>query len=368
MARHITSLKINGYRGLRDFAVEDLADVNILLGDNNCGKTSVLEVLSTFSAITNPAKWLNNSVHRNFIYQELNPCVDLSHLFNINEPEMPISIEYIAKDKANRFRLSHSDDTVSLDLKSIQGLDRYAYSRLRRNFLFDDESGFDESNITRSYAHSTMTFSLNDEPEVSTDFFEFTTKISTNKHKVVKLFAAEYEYPYRYITAPFDLTLIFDKPDMYEELIAVLQQFDPDITNVFADKDNVYKIASRSSKKALPISVFGDGLKLALSLFSALPFAKNGFLLIDEFDTSLHTSQMGKVLGTIITMCKRMNIQLFMTTHSLEAVDKVIECCYGQLDDLRVIRLNKKPERTFAKVIHGELAEELRNVNDAELR
>ena len=45
MARHITSLKIDGYRGLRNFAVDDLADVNILLGDNNCGKTSVLEVL-----------------------------------------------------------------------------------------------------------------------------------------------------------------------------------------------------------------------------------------------------------------------------------------------------------------------------------
>ncbi len=257
---------------------------------------------------------------------------------------------------------------VELDLKSIHNMDNLAYHILRQNFLFNDETGFDEKLITRNYAHSTMTFSLNDEPDSYADFFEFSTKISFPKNKVRKLFVTEYKYPYDYMRTDFKLSPIFDIPDVFDEVITVLQQFDPDITNVFADKDNVYKIASRSSKIALPVSVFGDGLKLALSLFSALPLAKDGFLLIDEFDTSLHTSQIGKVLGTIITMCKRMNIQLFMTTHSLEAVDKVIQCCTEQLDDLRVIRLNKKPERTFAKVIHGELAEELRNVNDAELR
>ena len=45
MARHLSELSIGTYRGIRDLCIKDLGDINILVGDNNCGKTSVLEAL-----------------------------------------------------------------------------------------------------------------------------------------------------------------------------------------------------------------------------------------------------------------------------------------------------------------------------------
>lgn len=366
MARHITSLKIDGYRGLRDFAVDDLADVNILLGDNNCGKTSVLEVLDNFSSITMPARWLNMGVLRKPLNETRNPCLILSELFNVNSPETPISITYTANGEENQFHLSYYMDSIEMDLKSIRNIDKIAYEKIKSGFLFTDETGFNEELITQSYNHATMEFSLNGNTTTS-DFYEFTTKFRVKKEDVRTLFITQYEYPYKYTKYGFSLSHVSDDLNLYDQLISVLQIFDPDIEQVLSD-NNVYKIASRSSKKAIPVSLYGDGLKLALSIFSALPLARDGFLLIDEFDTSLHTSQIGKVLNTIIKMCKTMNIQLFMTTHSLEAVDEVIKCCSEKLDDLRVIRLNKKEDRTYAKVIDGKLAAELRNENDAELR
>jgi AAA15 family ATPase/GTPase len=43
MAQHFTEIGIETYRAIKDFYMKDIGDVNILVGDNNSGKTSVLE-------------------------------------------------------------------------------------------------------------------------------------------------------------------------------------------------------------------------------------------------------------------------------------------------------------------------------------
>src|SRR5579871_1017746 len=42
----IHSIKLNGYRGFSAFAMSNLGRINLLVGKNNTGKTSLLEALS----------------------------------------------------------------------------------------------------------------------------------------------------------------------------------------------------------------------------------------------------------------------------------------------------------------------------------
>ena len=51
MENHISNIKIKAFRGIKSLELKDLQQINILTGDNNCGKTSVLEVLRS---IENP--------------------------------------------------------------------------------------------------------------------------------------------------------------------------------------------------------------------------------------------------------------------------------------------------------------------------
>ena len=46
MARHIRQIDIQAYRGIHGLELKNLNSINILTGNNNCGKTSVLELLS----------------------------------------------------------------------------------------------------------------------------------------------------------------------------------------------------------------------------------------------------------------------------------------------------------------------------------
>ena len=43
MIDHISKLQISAFRGIRDLTLDNLSTVNVLVGANNCGKTSVLE-------------------------------------------------------------------------------------------------------------------------------------------------------------------------------------------------------------------------------------------------------------------------------------------------------------------------------------
>ena len=83
---------------------------------------------------------------------------------------------------------------------------------------------------------------------------------------------------------------------------------------------------------------------------------------------SLHTSIMEKVFKFIVETARKLNVQLFLTTHSLEAVDKMLKSNRNILDDMYIIRLRKSDEKTFAKIIGGKEALENREEYDMELR
>ena len=58
----------------------------------------------------------------------------------------------------------------------------------------------------------------------------------------------------------------------------------------------------------------------------------NGVLLIDEIESSLHTSALGSLFSWLVKSCEELDVQLFATTHSLEAVDAMIEAESKNLD------------------------------------
>ena len=46
----IDSLQIDNFRGLHDLTIDNLSQVNVFVGANNSGKTSVLEAIKLLSA------------------------------------------------------------------------------------------------------------------------------------------------------------------------------------------------------------------------------------------------------------------------------------------------------------------------------
>ncbi len=55
--RHIDDFTIHRFRGMREAKLEKLGQINLLVGGNNSGKTTVLEALSLFCDPLNRNNW-----------------------------------------------------------------------------------------------------------------------------------------------------------------------------------------------------------------------------------------------------------------------------------------------------------------------
>lgn len=92
----------------------------------------------------------------------------------------------------------------------------------------------------------------------------------------------------------------------------------------------------------LPISAFGDGIRRVLTLALALPRASGGLLLIDEIETGLHVSMLSTVYEWIVRACIEYNVQLFATTHSLEALDALLNADTTDKEDTIGFHLDRR--------------------------
>ena len=119
-----------------------------------------------------------------------------------------------------------------------------------------------------------------------------------------------YVTPFKHTTNEVYLTEVLNNPKYYQEMIEVLKEFDDSIMSINADTHNLtnkkrYMILSKNHNQAIPLELYGDGMKKAILLMSAVITAQNGILLLDEFETAIHTSAMIKVFSWILRACKK---------------------------------------------------------------
>ena len=107
----------------------------------------------------------------------------------------------------------------------------------------------------------------------------------------------------------------------------------------------------------MPLSTYGDGIKRALVLANEIARARGGILLIDEIETSIHKQYYDDIFRFVTKACMQYDVQLFITTHSLEAVDGILKTQdyeEGQNEDkINVITLRKDGEKTLSRSMKG---------------
>jgi hypothetical protein len=118
----------------------------------------------------------------------------------------------------------------------------------------------------------------------------------------------------------------------------------------------------------IPLSALGDGVRRAFLVALALNSVAGGVLLIDEIEASLHVTALGTLFSWLVRACEKLDIQLFATTHSLEAVDAMIEAEGNNLDLIVGYRLETFDQRVVAQRFDGQMLSRLRSERGLDVR
>lgn len=158
------------------------------------------------------------------------------------------------------------------------------------------------------------------------------------------------------------------------EVIKSLQIIEPNIeklafiSNPLNQNDRIPMVSLKNSEKPIPLYSMGDGIKRILQLILNLHQAKDGLLLIDEFDNGLHYKVQEKVWGLLFELAERFNVQVFATTHSNDCIRAFSNISQERTDiDGMLIQMTKEhykdgTSQIVANVVDEESLEYLLNL------
>jgi predicted ATP-dependent endonuclease of OLD family len=113
----LSSLKIENFRCFPTFELPQLGQLNLLVGTNNCGKTSILEAVQLLASSTlNPLREIMIDRGEYIVDEEIdeNPLLDLSHLFHGREIDINSKFSIVGEIEPRKGDNSNDREQMSL--------------------------------------------------------------------------------------------------------------------------------------------------------------------------------------------------------------------------------------------------------------
>ncbi len=109
-----------------------------------------------------------------------------------------------------------------------------------------------------------------------------------------------------------------------EQVIEALRILEPDVERIsFTSRqssDNGVLLKMRGEYHPVSLGSMGDGMRRSLVIAAALVSVENGILLIDEIDTGLYHDVLADIWKLILETSAQRNVKVFATTHSWDCV------------------------------------------------
>lgn len=337
----IHSIEIDGYRGLKHFEMGNLGRVNLLVGGNNSGKTSVLEAIAILMSRGDPSTIWQHLWRRGEQLpdeqrpQQIQPEFDICHLFYNHELRVGSKISLSAQNQSPKrtVELEVSESTQKDQEKiRVQGPpNRFPFVLRVKGSQVPPDTFIPISQKGGIPAEAfNMLPRTQFRPSEDSDRAHFITTESLNNAVLVTMWEQ----------------IVLTKSEDY--VTKAIQLLDSTVERIASQSASPFYNQSRGGFKVkqkdrdvpIPIGSMGDGMWRMLAMAITIARSKDGVLLIDEIDTGLHYTVMTEMWELLYNASKALNVQIFATTHSSDCINSLAKICNTQ-DQNNPITLNR---------------------------
>jgi AAA15 family ATPase/GTPase len=313
----LESIKIQNFRGFDNLEINNFSKINVLLGENNSGKTSILESVFLLSGISNPQLSLNINLWRGL---PVDKSV-LKYIFNNLEMKNKPVIKGRFSSKIDR----------KLEISPV--FDKNVVSKEIDNGSQDDSAPVLSAISTPDMEGVEYSFSIKKGHEPQKSFktwLRFVNERGVNQIK--QIVSSQYKED---IVSTFLFSQVIDNglSDAIKSLFVakkeeilnkLLNQFDNKIKGLYALPNGIY-IDKEGISERIPLQLMGNGIRRFLNIAATIATnnTQNCICLIDEIENGLHYKSQELMWQTLFTLTRAANIQLFITTHSQEMLQSL---------------------------------------------
>jgi predicted ATPase len=325
--KQIRSISIENFRGLSKFKVSNLGRVNLLVGKNNTGKTTVLEALR--------------------IACSADPRVRMYDLLTTrHEYDFAIRKDDIALKRRERGDYAESP---SLAFESLF----YGRPPFKDGQLFKIKTTGETQNLVVEFLWLKQEQTSDDagiryvpadpdfDPDVLPGF-----AIHQNANRILFPFdrfsrifmrrrmSADHESNVAYLSSsgmqPDEIGRVWDGialTDDEDDVIEALRVISPNIDKLVmvqspgARGERMLMAKLRQFRTPMPFKSLGEGVTHLLDIVLSMIKAKNGLVLIDEIENGIHYSVQKDLWDLVFRLSAKMDSQIFCTTHSWDCIN-----------------------------------------------
>ena len=293
-------IEVYYFRGIKSAVIDNLGQVNLFWGKNNCGKSSLLDAIFLVSGMSNPLLPLTINQMRQ--YGNVSPD-GLKVNFYGFDTQTPIRI--VATDGEVRELTIEAAEIGAAEISTSGSGDGSSLS----------------SSVPTSYGLRLHYFRNGGQHESSL-FFDPSKGTDTAKQTIDSTYEERlkcfYLSPkYDFLASIQGLTNILQNKDE-QFIIDGLRLIEPRVRDfTFTGGEMLVDVGA---SKRLPINVMGDGARKIVSLLTAIYDCPNGLLLVDELSNGFHYSVMPSLWKVVAYAARRNNTQVFATTHDIDSM------------------------------------------------
>lgn len=353
----ITSIEIQGLRGIREGRIEGLAPLTILVGPNGCGKSTMLEALgvacaggsaaAAFRAMANRewlglsglSYWMSTQGGRVSWAQDVAPSeVFSSGPFNsivrVSTPAKTARYSTVANGKYVPTSPDAQFATLSIETSWT------TKSEPQRALGWADIDDDGEVHNNRGWVDSFSRFELQS---------SFVDRAVGAAHRLSE--------PH-FSSAMRDALTAIKLSPWYDELFSYLQILRPTLTSIESiavgdrDEPHMFERDPKHGRMGYPLAYAGDGFRRSLLLAGTFARAKGGVAALDEPEAFAHPGMFAPLTG-LIKRAVGDGTQVVLATHSLEFVAATLQAFEDQADKAAVIGLRMESGVLDPLVISG---------------
>ena len=328
----LNSLEIYRFRGFKHLNIEHLGNINLIVGKNNVGKSSLLEALQLYARRASPivvAQILGTRdenkrqrSNRGSSFEESLRAA--KYLFygrkEIKAPIKPISIGPI----------NSLEDRLTLDVQWFSRMSSADGIGVLQKVLFEEYEASNDEYEVPDTSTPRFTVQLGTQREYNYPL-DISNASSSTYARAVRLELGEITNFFidanglnrREVGELWDSIAL---TSLEKEILAALRIIAPGVEDisVIGDptslRERVTIVKVVGIDEPLPIRSLGDGMQRMLGIALALVNARNGMLLIDEIENGLHYSVQLDLWYLIFELARRLNVQVFATSHSWDCI------------------------------------------------
>ncbi|KKZ15406.1 MAG: hypothetical protein TH68_00540 [Candidatus Synechococcus spongiarum 142] len=312
------TLALHGFRGFASYQLNGLSRVNLLVGKNNCGKTSVLEAIELLASEGDP-RVLYDSIQRR-------GESDVAHIFHGHACDPGVSFDLSSDNGKGTLTVKILTlEEVAKELeemgKKVNDRDRGA-KRWRQRMLFDSDEPLFGMSIGMGSPESQILLPVMEDGTIRTGH-DNPNRLMRNRHSGNPVhFLTMDTFDPAFMGRMWDTVL---KKGLETEIVTNMRLLEPDLDSIHfltrrARLGSGILLGFRNDGRRLPIETYGDGMRKLLALRLSFVGAENGVLLIDEIDAGLHWTVMEEMWQFVVEVACQLKVQVFATTHSYDCI------------------------------------------------